>query len=291
MMPLGAACVASPAGRDEGGRFIRLRYHSKVISDAIDPTRSFRLDRRTALITGASSGIGRTLAVAAAQAGARVVLAARRSERLEALAADLNAGGAQALAITLDVTDRQAIEQAFAEVSGRFGEIDVVINNAGIARPAMFLKTSAADLEAVMTTNFTAAWNVSQVAAQRLVASKLPGSIINITSMLGLGVGAGHAAYCASKAALAHATRAMALEFVPHGIRVNALAPGWFFTEMNQDYFATDAGAEYIKRTPARRAGRLQELVGPMLLLASDAGSFINGVVLPVDGGHHVALV
>lgn len=259
--------------------------------DANDPTRSFRLDGRVALVTGASSGIGRTLAVAAAQAGASVVLAARRSDRLTALAGELASAGAQALSIALDVTDRAAGERAFDEIQSRLGVVDVVINNAGIARPAMFLKTSAEDLEAVMATNFTAAWNIAQIAARRLVAAKLPGSIINITSMLGLGVGAGHAAYCASKAALAHATRAMALEFVPHCIRVNALAPGWFYTEMNADYFATDEGADYIKRTPARRAGRLQELVGPMLLLASDAGSFVNGAVLPVDGAHHVALV
>jgi len=109
--------------------------------------------------------------------------------------------------------------------------------------------------------------------------------------VLGLGVGPGYSAYSASKAALISLTRSLALEFVRHGIRVNALAPGWFVTEMNEAYFATDAGREYLKRIPPARAGQLPELVGPALLLASDAGSYVNGVVLPVDGGHHVALV
>lgn len=193
--------------------------------------------------------------------------------------------------VAMDVTDRAAIGRAFDAVEARFGTVDVVVNNAGIAQPALFLKTDPQTLQSTMATNFTAAWDVSQEAAKRLVAAKAPGSIINITSVLGMGVGPGYAAYAASKAALAQATRAMALEFVRHRIRVNAIAPGWFVTEMNEAYFATEEGAAYLKKTPAGRAGRLDELVGPALLLASDAGSFVNGVILPVDGAHHVALV
>lgn len=193
--------------------------------------------------------------------------------------------------VAMDVTDRAAIGRAFNAVEARFGTVDVVVNNAGIAQPALFLKTDPQTLQSTMATNFTAAWDVSQEAAKRLVAAKAPGSIINITSVLGMGVGPGYAAYAASKAALAQATRAMALEFVRHRIRVNAIAPGWFVTEMNEAYFATEEGAAYLKKTPAGRAGRLDELVGPALLLASDAGSFVNGVILPVDGAHHVALV
>lgn len=255
-----------------------------------DPTRTFRLDGRTALITGASSGIGRALALAFADAGARVALAARRAERLEALTTDITTRGGKALAVSLDVTDREAIARGFDRVNQELGVADLIVNNAGIAEPAMFLKTTAENLEATMATNFTAAWNVSQEAARRLVAAKQAGSIINVTSLLGLGVGPGYAAYAASKAALAQATRAMALEFIRHRIRVNAIAPGWFVTEMNEAFFATEEGAAYLKKTPPGRAGRLDELVGPALLLASEAGSFVNGVILPVDGAHHVAL-
>lgn len=192
--------------------------------------------------------------------------------------------------MSLDVTDREAITRAFDEVQSRLGTADLIVNNAGIAEPAMFLKTTPENLAATIATNFTAAWNVSQEGAKRLVAAKQPGAIINVTSLLGLGVGPGYAAYAASKAALAQATRAMALEFIRYRIRVNALAPGWFVTEMNEAFFATEEGAAYLKKTPPGRAGRLDELVGPALLLASDAGSFVNGVVLPVDGAHHVAL-
>ena len=256
-----------------------------------DPTQSFRLDGRIALVTGASSGIGRAIALAFAAAGAAVALTARRSDRLESLATEIQQRGGKAIAVALDVTDRNAITRSFDEVQSRLGLPDVILNNAGIAKPALFLKTDAESLESTMATNFTAAWDVSQEAARRLVAAKKRGSIINITSVLGIGVGPGYAAYAASKAALAHATRAMALEFIRYGIRVNGIAPGWFVTEMNEAFFATEEGVAYLKKTPPGRAGRLEELVGPALLLASDAGSFVNGVILPVDGAHHVALV
>ena len=256
-----------------------------------DPVRPFRLDGRVALVTGASSGIGRAIALAFGAAGARGALGARRVDRLESVAAAIREAGGEAMTVALDVTDRAAICRALDLIAERYGVVDVVFNNAGIAQPATFLKTDAATLESTMATNFTAAWNVAQETAKRLVAAKKPGSIINVTSVLGMGVGPGYSAYAASKAALAHATRAMALEFVRYGIRVNAVAPGWFVTEMNEAFFATDEGAAYLKKTPPGRAGRLEELVGPALLLASDAGSFVNGVILPVDGAHHVALV
>jgi NAD(P)-dependent dehydrogenase (short-subunit alcohol dehydrogenase family) len=255
------------------------------------PPPSFRLDGRVALITGASSGIGATLARGFAAAGAHVMLAARRLDRTETLAAQITALGQRASAVTLDVNDRASIHAAFEHASQLAAAPDIVINNAGIAEPAMFLKTDDASLQRIMQTNFFGAWNVCQEMARRLSAAQRPGSIINIASVLGLGVAPGYAAYSASKGALIQMTRALAIEFVRHRIRVNAIAPGWFISEMNAEYFASEAGLAYIKRLPPGRTGDMQELLGPALLLASEAGSYVNGVVLPVDGGHHAALV
>jgi NAD(P)-dependent dehydrogenase (short-subunit alcohol dehydrogenase family) len=254
-------------------------------------TPSFRLDGKVAMITGASSGIGARLAQSFAAAGAAVALVARRRDRLEALEQELLASGAQVVVVELDINDHAALPAAFASIEARLGVADVVINNAGIAAPATFLKTTADVLHDTMSTNFESAWHVTQEAARRLVAARKPGSIINVASVLALGAGPGYAAYSASKAALVSMTRSLALEFVRYRIRVNALAPGWFVSEMNRDYFATAAGEEYLKKIPPGRAGQLDELVGPALLLASDAGSYVNGVTLPVDGGHSVALV
>jgi NAD(P)-dependent dehydrogenase (short-subunit alcohol dehydrogenase family) len=256
-----------------------------------DPTRSLRLDGRIAFITGASSGIGATLASAFAAAGARVVLAARRKDRVDELAASIRQSGGQALPVALDITDVGAIHAAFEQVAVHWGVADLIVNNAGIAEPSSFLKTTRESFERTMATNMLACWDVCAESARRMVAAQQPGSIINVASVLALGSAPGYSAYSASKGALVQLTRSLALEFVRHRIRVNALAPGWFISEMNAEYFASDKGQDYIRRMPPGRTGQLEELVGPALLLASDAGSYVNGVVLPVDGGHHVALV
>lgn len=265
-----------------------VRYHLPMSTPA--PV-NFRLDGRIALITGASSGIGAELALGFAAAGATVALVARREERLRALAAQIQERGGHAVALVCDVTDPVSIGACFDALTAQLGVADIIVNNAGIAEPGLYLKTSDASLQRTFATNFEAAWHVGAEGARRMIAANKGGSIIQIASVLGMGVGVGYAAYAASKAALIQLTRSMALEFVRHGIRVNAIAPGWFVTEMNEAYFATAAGQEYLARIPPTRAGNLQELVGPALLLASDAGSFVNGVCLPVDGGHHVALV
>lgn len=249
------------------------------------------LTDRVALITGASSGIGATLARGLAGAGAIVVVSARRTERLAALVDDIEQQGGRAFAVAMDVADEKSVEQAFDKAASAVGTIDIVVNNAGVAAPKQFVNTSIEDRDFVMNTNFNGVWNVAQQAAKRMIAANKPGSIVNIASVLGLTAKPGQAAYCASKGAVIQLTRTLSLDLMRYGIRVNAIAPGWFKTEMNEAYFDSDAGQQYIEQMPARRLGTLSELVGPVLMLCSDAGSFINGATLPVDGAISVAAI
>jgi NAD(P)-dependent dehydrogenase (short-subunit alcohol dehydrogenase family) len=260
-------------------------------SPQTDPTRTFRLDGKVALVTGASSGIGATLAEGFAQAGAAVVLGARRVERIESLAGRIRAQGGRALAVALDVTVPAQVVAALDAAEAAFGIVDVLVNNAGVAEPRTVLKTDRDALARTLDTNFVACWDLSREVARRLVATRRKGSIVNVASVLAGGAAVGYASYSASKAALVAFTRTFALELVRHGIRVNALAPGWFISEMNERFFASPEGVAYAQRIPAGRTGDLSELIAPALLLASDAGSYVNATVLPVDGGHHAALV
>ncbi len=251
----------------------------------------FRLDGRVALVTGASSGIGASLAKGLAAAGAQVAAAARRVDRIQALVAEIRASGGHAEAVALDVTDRAAHSAVFDHIERWAGApVDLLINNAGIAEPQKFVRTDTASRDRTMATNFEGPWDLAQETARRLIAAQRPGSIVNIASVLGLNSAPGYAAYSASKGAIVLFTKALALELGRQGIRVNALAPGWFVTEMNTAYFRSEAGQAMLACTPAARTGELPELLGPVLLLASAAGSFVNGVVLPVDGGHSAAL-
>jgi NAD(P)-dependent dehydrogenase (short-subunit alcohol dehydrogenase family) len=249
----------------------------------------FALNDQVALVTGASSGLGEHFARALAEHGAKVVVGARRRERLETLVSGIEANDGTALAVDLDVTDADSVRQAFDTVEKTFGTVSILVNNAGLTRSEFFLKTTEDDWNAVMDTNLTGAWRVAQEAAKRMVAAKVAGSIVNIASIIAFATQTKESTYGVSKAAIAHLTRSMANELMRYGIRVNALAPGYFLTEMNEAFFATDKGREYIEKgIPAKRLGKPEELTGPLLLLASDAGSFINGAVLPVDGGHLV---
>lgn len=249
-------------------------------------TNSFSLDGRVALITGASSGLGRHFAQVLAASGARVVVGARRSSRLADLVAEIGAAGGQAAAVALDVTDRDSIAAAFTEAESSYGVVDLVVNNAGIASTSRVEKMPDDDWQAQVDTNLTAVHRVASEAARRLIAARKPGSIINIASILGLRVAPGTAAYNATKAAVIQLTKTQAVEWVKHGIRVNAICPGYFKTEINASMLDSPRGEDLVKRVPMRRVGRMEELDGPLLLLASAAGSYMTGSIVVVDGGH-----
>lgn len=243
----------------------------------------FRLDGRVALVTGASGALGAQFARTLADAGAQVVLAARPIAPMQALAADLP----RAHVVALDVTDAGSVAQAVAQAEDMAGApVDLLVNNSGIATPGAALDQSDADWMRVMAVNLDGARRMSVAVAARLVATGYPGAIVNVASILGLRQGAGVSAYATSKAALIQLTAQHALEWARHGIRVNALAPGYVETDLNRDFFATDAGQAQIRRIPQRRLGQASDLSGPLLLLASDAGRFMTGSVLVADGGH-----
>lgn len=246
----------------------------------------FGLDGKLALVTGAGSGLGRQFALTLAEAGASVALAARRREKLEETAELIREAGGSAVCLDLDVTDADSIHTCFAELNDVAGAPHILVNNAGIARQAFLTEISEEDWDAVLDTNLKGVFMVGQAAARAMIAAGQPGSIINIASVLGLRVSKALASYIAAKAGVVHLTRAMALEFTRYGIRVNALAPGYFVTEINEDQF-DHGGHELVKqRVPIGRVGELPEIGGPLLLLASDAGSYMTGSILTVDGGH-----
>jgi len=249
----------------------------------------FRLDGRKALVTGASSGLGRHFALALAKAGAQLIVAARRADKLKDLVAEIEGIGQAAQAVRLDVTDEVSIRAGFDEIEQHTGVADIIVNNAGVTTTKPLLQQSATDWDAVIDTNLKGGWLVGQEGARRLVAAKKPGSIINIASILGERVAGGVAPYAVSKAGLIQVTKAMALELARYDIRVNAILPGYIVTDLNREFLESEAGERLRARIPTRRFGKLQHLEGPLLLLASDAGSHMTGAVLAVDGGHLVS--
>ncbi|PWC49758.1 SDR family NAD(P)-dependent oxidoreductase [Azospirillum sp. TSA6c] len=250
---------------------------------------SIDLTGRTALVTGASSGLGRHFAAVLAKAGARVALAARRTEALAETRSAIEAAGGSAVVVAMDVTDPASVAAAVGEAWGALGRIDILVNNAGVTATRPFLDMSEEEWDRVIDTNLTGCARVARAVAQRMRDDKQGGAIVNIASILGMRVAGQVSSYIAAKGGLVHLTKAMALELARYDIRVNALCPGYVETELNADFFASDAGKALVKRIPQRRLGRLADLDGPLLLLASDAGAYMTGSVLAVDGGHLVS--
>jgi hypothetical protein len=244
-----------------------------------------RLDGKTALVTGASSGLGWRFAVVLAQAGARVAIAARRTDRLEALAREIESAGGQAHAVAIDVTDVASVRAGVAAAQAALGSLDILVNNSGVSVTRHASEVEETDYDFVMDTNARGAFFVAQAAGRAMIAAKRPGRIINIASAAGLRVLGQISIYCMSKAAVIHMTRALALEWGRYGINVNALCPGYIETELNRDYWQSDGGRKLIGMLPRRRLGKPEDLDGLLLLLASDRSGFVNGAVIAADDG------
>ncbi len=242
----------------------------------------FSLAGKRVLVTGASSGFGAHFARVLAEAGADLILAARRRDKLEQTADAVRALGCEALVVEMDVADYASVQSAFADMP----MLDVVINNAGISRVGTTDGYSEQDWDAVLDTNLKGVWAVSQQAIRAWQAAGRGGNIVNVASILGLRVGQQLSAYAASKAAVVQLTRSIALDYARAGIRCNALCPGYFETDINRDWLRSEHGERQIKRIPFRRVGEMPDISGPLLLLASDASAYMSGVALPVDGGH-----
>jgi len=241
------------------------------------------------LVTGASSGLGRHFAIVLARAGYAVAAAARRPGELAQVVAEIEAAGGAAHAVAMDVTDLASVRQGLSAAQARFGPLHGLVNNAGITGTAPLLEQPAEAWDAILQTNLRGAWAVATEAARGMVASGRGGAIVNVASILGLRQANQVSAYATSKAALIQLTKQMALEWARHGIRVNALAPGYIETPLNAAFFASAAGQAMLRRIPARRLGRPEDLDAPLLLLLATAGSYMSGSVLVVDGGHLTA--
>lgn len=250
----------------------------------------FSLKGSVALVTGASSGLGVQFARALSDNGAAVALVARRADRLKSLQNEIEGKGGRAVAIEADVTDHAAIVRAFDAAEKAFGTVTILVNNAGIAHGGRAVEMPPEEWRKVLSTNLDAVFFWAQEAARRLLAAKKQGAIVNIASVLGLAVSKGAVAYAAAKAGVVQVTKALAVELAFKGVRVNAIAPGWFITEMNDEYLTGEAGTAIKREIPMGRFGNPGDLDGALLLLVSDAGSYITGATVVVDGGQVVQI-
>ena len=253
-------------------------------NDSLDPLTQFRLDGKVAVVTGGSGGIGRQIAVTFAGAGAKVFAVARRSEQLAALASEHK----DIEPWVSDLSDEEACEALIPGVAERTGQVDILVNNAGISNIVRAQEEATADFRHVLEVNLVATFILSREAGKLMIDRGEGGAIVNVASAAGI-VGSGdlpQASYAASKAGSINMTRELAIQWARHGIRVNAVAPGWVDTDMTSEYLATERGQGAVKRlTPLRRAAVVEEIALAVLFLASPASSYITGAVLPVDGG------
>ncbi len=251
----------------------------------------FDLSGKAALVTGASSGLGAHMAKTLAKAGAKVAIAARRVDRLEALASEIAAAGGRALPVAMDVTDAQSVVRAFDEAETELGALSVVVNNAGIARKENAAAIDDPAWRETLATNLDGANLVARAAIAAFRKHGHGGALINIASILGVRVSARVPAYSAAKAALISLTQTLALVAAKDGIRVNAIAPGYIETDLNREHLRSPAGAKMVERVAMGRFGQPEDLDGALLLLAADAGRYMTGAVLVVDGGHTLSFL
>lgn len=240
---------------------------------------------KVALITGASSGLGERFASLLSGQGAGVVLAARSTDKLEALAAKIGQGGGRAFSVAMDVTDLPSIAKAVAGAEAHFGKIDILLNNSGVNAQQKLLDVTPDKYDFIMNTNAKGAFFVAQTVARGMVERKIEGRIVNIASVAGLKVLSQLGIYCMSKAAVVQMTKAMALEWGRYGINVNAICPGYIETGINRDYWATDGGQKLMQSLPRRRVGKPDDLDGLVALLVGPQSGFINGSVIAADDG------
>jgi NAD(P)-dependent dehydrogenase (short-subunit alcohol dehydrogenase family) len=243
------------------------------------------LKNKVALVTGASSGLGRQFALTLARAGAKVALAARRAERLEDLAEEIAGFDGRAMPVSCDVTDLASITHAVDTAEKELGPISILINNSGVGLTKKIVDCEEGDYDFVMDTNLKGAFFVAREVGARMIRHDIPGRIVNIASVGGQRILNQLSIYCMSKAAVIHMTKAMAVEWGRYNINVNAICPGYIETEINRDHWQTEGGQKLIKMLPRRRVGEPQDLDGTLMLLVSDQSRFINGSVITVDDG------
>ena len=254
----------------------------------MDINQLFRLENKTVFVTGASSGIGKHCALLMAQAGAKLAIASRRIDQLKSVVDQITDAGGKAKAFEIDVTEKKSVAECFDEMAG-WSLPNVIINNAGMSINRKLLDQSEEDWDRVIDTNLKGSWLVATEAARRLTASNTPGNIINVASILGERVIGGVAPYVISKAGVIQSTKVMALELARHQIRVNALLPGYVITDLNREFLMSELGQKLLVRIPTRRFNNLEDLNGPLLLLASDASIAMTGATLAVDSGHLIS--